>query len=190
MQREVLWTPVDTPGIEHLRLIVSPDEIVADGHIITTQFDERPIRIDYRINCDTERRVRELHVSAEDVELRSVNLWTEGSGKWTNESGDSLPELEGCIDVDIMATPFTNTLPIRRIAWQPGQTEELKVVYVKLPSLEVVATGQRYTCLESGPDGGLFRYESLESGYTNELPVDADGLVMDYPGIWQRVWPK
>jgi hypothetical protein len=86
-----------------------------------------------------------------------------------------------------MATPFTNTLPIRRLTWQPGDSAELNMVYVKLPTLEVVPTPQQYTCLESGPDGGLYRYESVTSGYTNELPVDAEGLVIDYPGIWRRV---
>jgi len=185
-----MWSPVDTPGLEHLRLTINASEIVADGEIITTQFDDRPLRIDYWIQCDARWRVRQLRVSAEGSEPLAIILASDGNGHWTDENGTSRSDLDGCIDIDIMATPFTNTLPIRRLEWQPGASAELNVVYVTLPTLEVVSTPQRYTCLESRPDGGLFRYESVTSGYTNELPVDGDGLVIDYPGIWQRTWPN
>jgi hypothetical protein len=46
---------------------------------------------------------------------------------------------------------------------------------------------QRYTCVEQTADGGVFRYESVASGYTALLPVDAQGLVGDYPEAWRRV---
>jgi hypothetical protein len=184
-----MWSPVDTPGLEHLRLTFDAKEIVADGEIITTQFDDQPLQVDYWIQCDAHWRVRQLRVSAEGSESIAAILTSDGNGHWTDENGNPRADLDGCIDVDIMATPFTNTLPIRRLEWQPGASAELNVVYVKLPKLEVGPTPQRYTCLESRPDGGLFRYESLSSGYTNDLPVDGDGLVIDYPGIWRRVWP-
>jgi hypothetical protein len=189
MLRDVLWSPIGTPGLEHLRLTLDATEVVADGEIITTQFDDRPIRVDYWIQADNKWRVRQLRVSAEGSEPLAVILTSDGDGHWTDENGNVRSDLDGCIDVDIMATPFTNTLPIRRLEWKPGDAVELNVAYVKLPTLEVVPAPQRYTCLESRPDGGLFRYESVTSGYTNELPVDGDGLVIDYPGIWQRVWP-
>ena len=47
---------------------------------------------------------------------------------------------------------------------------------------------QRYTCLERGETGGRYRYESGD--FSVDLPVDADGLVVDYPGYWRRVWPE
>ena len=33
----------------------------------------------------------------------------------------------------------------------------------------------------------LYRFESLESGFTAELPVDEDGFVLDYPGLFKRL---
>jgi hypothetical protein len=188
MQRNVMWSPVDAPGLEHLRLTVEASEITADGEIITTQFGNRPLRIDYWVQCDAQWRVRQLRVSTEGIEPLAVILTSDGAGHWVDEQGNARSDLDGCIDVDIMATPFTNTLPIRRLPWKPGQSADLTVAYVTLPTLEVVPAPQRYTSLETGPNGGRFRYESLSSGYTNELPVDGDGLVLDYPGIWRRVW--
>ena len=99
-----------------------------------------------------------------------------------------MPELEGCIDVDISATPFTNTLPIRRLELEPGQSEELTVTYVRVPELLVGPERQRYGCLEAQTDGGLYRLEALPSGFTAELPVGAEGLVIDYPGLFRRAW--
>jgi uncharacterized protein len=30
---------------------------------------------------------------------------------------------------------------------------------------------------------------SLDGGFTADLQVDADGLVLDYPGLFRRAWP-
>ncbi len=188
MKREVLWSVWDTPGLEYLRLTVGDDKIIADGEIMTTLFEDRPIRVDYWIHCDKSWRVREMRVSGDVGELIAVILRSDGEGHWTDEDGNPRSDLDGCIDIDIMATPFTNTLPIRRLEWSEGTSVELNMAYVKLPSLEVVRAPQRYTCLRPREKDGLFRYESVDSGYTNELPVDPDGLVIDYPGIWRRVW--
>jgi hypothetical protein len=115
---------------------------------------------------------------------------TDGGGSWTTESGRTIPSLKGCLDVDLSATPFTNTLPIRRLALQPGTSATLSVVYIAVPQMRVQATQQRYTCLELTSSGGRCRYESLTNGvssFTVELPVDQDGLVSDYPGLFRRV---
>ena len=101
-----------------------------------------------------------------------------------------MPLLDGCLDVDISATPFTNTLPIRRLALQPGSSVILSMAYIAIPQMNVEATQQRYTCLEVTSSGGRYLYESLADGvswFTAELPVDSDGLVLDYPGLFRRV---
>jgi hypothetical protein len=89
--------------------------------------------------------------------------------------------------VDISITPFTNTLPIRRLSLAVGSSTILKVVYIKLPELHVFPFEQRYTCLDVSANGGTYRYESLSSGFTADLPVDHDGIVLDYPQIWKRL---
>ena len=95
-----------------------------------------------------------------------------------------LPKLRGAIDVDISATPFTNTLPIRRLSMRLGQSEEILAVYVQVPSLAVSTDRQRYTCLEAGK---RYRYESVDSDFTRDIEVDEHGLVVNYPGLFRRV---
>jgi hypothetical protein len=147
----------------------------------------RPFRIGYEIRCDGLWRVREVRVATPDLGRPVLELLADGEGHWKWRSGEPLPELDGCIDVDISATPFTNTLPIHRLGLKAGESEELAVTYISVPELLVGAERQRYGCLEAHEeDGGLYRFQALPSGFTAELPVDAEGLVIDYPGLFRR----
>jgi uncharacterized protein len=121
---------------------------------------------------------------------QSLRLFTDGEGSWETESGEALTSLKGCLDVDISVTPFTNTLPIRRLALQSGSSSTLSMVYITAPQLQVEVSEQRYTCLETSSTGGRYLFESLESGvpgFVAELPVDQDGLVLNYPELFRRV---
>jgi hypothetical protein len=185
VEREVMWTPWEEAGLEHLRLVTSGSGVVANGLVIGLQ-GGRPFRIGYEIRCDGRWRVREVRAAAPDSERPVLELLADGEGRWKSRGGEPVPELDGCIDVDISATPFTNTLPIRRLGLKPGESEELTVTYIRVPELLVGPERQRYGCLEA--DGGFYRFEALPSGFTAELPVDAEGLVIDYPGLFRRVW--
>jgi uncharacterized protein len=187
VEREVMWSPWEGPGLEHLRLVTSDGGVVANGLVIGLEAG-RPFRIHYEIRCDERWRVREVRVATPDSERPVLELLADGEGHWKRRGGELVPELDGCIDVDISATPFTNTLPIRRLGLEPVESEELTVTYIRVPELLVGPERQLYGCLEEQADGGLYRFEALPSGFTAELPVDAEGLVIDYPGLFRRAW--
>jgi hypothetical protein len=42
---------------------------------------------------------------------------------------------------------------------------------------------QTYTCLAPR----LFRYQAADGSFEAELPVDEDGLVVDYPSLFERI---
>jgi uncharacterized protein len=187
VEREVMWAPWERPGLEHLRLVTSDGDVVANGLVIGLEAG-RPFRIGYEIRCDGRWRVQEVRAAAPDLGQPVLELLTDGEGHWKRGGGEPMPELDGCIDVDISATPFTNTLPIRRLGLEFGESEELAVTYVRVPELLVGPERQRYGFLEAQADSRLYRFEALPSGFTAELPVDADGLVIDYPGLFRRAW--
>jgi uncharacterized protein len=182
-----MWAPWEGPGLEHLRLVTSGSDVVANGLVIGLEAG-RPFRIGYEIRCDGRWRVREVRVATPDSERPILELLADGEGHWKRRGGESVPELDGCIDVDISGTPFTNTLPIRRLGLKPGESAEVDVAYIRVPELLVGPERQRYGCLEAQADGWLYRFEALPSGFTAELAVDADGLVIDYPGLFRRAW--
>jgi hypothetical protein len=186
MKRQVMWSRLDAPGMEHLALILRHDEVAADGMVLGVE-DDAAFRLRYTVRCDSRWRVRRVEVSFVDGG-RGLSLTADGEGRWFDESGAALPALDGCVDVDITATPLTNTLPIRRLALKQGESADIKVAYVTIPELRVTPDEQRYTCLETDAAGGRYRFEQVGSGFTAILQVDAEGLVEDYPELFRSVW--
>jgi hypothetical protein len=179
-----IWQGTSFPSLEHCRLEVTDDGVTVDGMVVA--LDGGPVRLGYRITCDPSWTVRRLEV-VEVERGRRLDFRADGAGHWTDGDGRPLDAFDGCIDVDLTATPFTNTLPIRRLDLRPGEPRDLRMLYVLVPEMEVQPADQRYTCLERGETGGRYRYESGD--FRVDLPVDADGLVTDYPGYWRRIWP-
>ena len=187
MLRKIIWLNQTDTGLEHFFLQRGEEEITADGIVIGIE-ENVAFRIRYQINCDLRWHVRKVVVKSLDENVRTIGFVSDGFGHWTNESGNLMSELDGCLDVDITATPFTNTLPIRRLSLTSGESAEIKVVYFTIPEMQVSVDPQRYTCLETSSDGGKYKFESLDSGFTAVITVDADGLVEDYPELFKRVW--
>jgi hypothetical protein len=186
MIREVMWSAWDGPGLGHLRLAAHESGVVADGLVLGVT-DGRPFRLAYEVRCDAYWRVRAARVGVPG-EPPKVELFSDGEGNWTGPDGKAVAYLEGCEYVDVSETPFTNTLPIRKLGLPPGESAEIAVAYLDGTELQPWPEPQRYACLQKGKGGGLYRFLSLDGGYTADLAVDADGLVMDYPGLFKRAF--
>ncbi len=185
---EALWAAWEQPGLEHLRLRVDADGARADSVIIALDDDGRPFRARFAIETDAGWRVRRARIELLGDSARALDLHADGLGHWTDASTGALEPLDGCVDIDVYPSPFTNTLPIRRLpAPPPGAPVEIAVAYVALPELTVQPVPQEYTLLAREPDGARWRFRGLDRGFTAELSVDAAGLVRDYPGIARRL---
>jgi hypothetical protein len=118
--------------------------------------------------------------------IQNRHLEADGNGHWLVD-GEQQPDLDGCLDMDVVSTPFTNTFPIRRLGLAATERREIDVAWVDVPSLEVSRERQRYTRL--APLEGVDRWEfvALGSGERYLLTVDAEGLVLDYERFARRV---
>ena len=169
-----MWERWDGHGMERVCVAVDPHGVFADSDLLTPH----NVRAHFRVRCDGEWRTRHVEVTVRGDPPRILRLDADGEGRWTGH-----PELDGCIDVDIYPSPLTNSLPIRRM----GGDCETTAAWVQIPELTVEPLPQRYTRLEGG---NRWRYEALSSGFTTEFEVDADGLVLDYPGLACRLRPR
>ena len=176
------WRDWAGDSIEHLVLREGSDTITAQSVVLGTA-DEGAFAARYEIVCDRSWRVRKAQIALIGDEGR-IELVSDGAGHWSDGSGARLTQLEGAVDIDISVTPFTNTLPIRRLSLPAGQSAEIVTVYVRLPELSLTTDPQRYTCLELGR---RYRYESLDSDFVREIEVDGQGLVVTYPGLFRRL---
>jgi hypothetical protein len=188
MISEAMWVSIDQRTFEYVRLQTGEQIVIADGWII--HLDEKSYRIQYRIESDSQWRVQKLEMADVGEHTKKLSLHSDGSGHWNDDHGEPMATLSGCIDVDIYASPFTNTLAIRRLALKPGQAESIQAAFVTLPDLIAVPVPQRYTLRTADQNGALYHYEGLDTGFEADLPVDSDGLVINYPGIANRIWKR
>ncbi|SFR57972.1 hypothetical protein SAMN04487947_2506 [Halogeometricum rufum] len=195
MYAHYCWEPVDGVGFEDCAVSFSPG-IQADGLVVAVGGDDDATRVRYRLRTDSEFRTETVRVDRFDAgegddaaASDSLSLVAEG-GSWTVD-GEPAPALDDCLDVDVAVTPLTNTLPIRRLGLAPGESAAIAVAYLDPRTLDVSRAEQRYTRLpsagESDGDGDRYRYESLTSGFTATVAVDAAGVVRDYPGAFRCV---
>ncbi|PTT61038.1 putative glycolipid-binding domain-containing protein [Arthrobacter sp. HMWF013] len=111
---------------------------------------------------------------------RSVRIQFDGM-VWTVD-GRERHDLEAAREVDIAVSPLSNTLPIRRLALDIGESADITSAYVAVHELTVVTDPQRYTRLAKHE----YLYESRNSDFRRVLTVDEHGLVVTYPGLFAR----
>ena len=96
--------------------------------------------------------------SADPVDLDEPDLWlaTDGTARWGEMNGAHRVEFDGCYDVDLRCSPLTNSLPIRRLPLEVGDSAELPVVGIDVETLEAMSVIHRYMRL--GPHRWAFAH--------------------------------
>lgn len=181
MRRDIVWEWADRPGLEHCTVTATSAGVAADGMALFV-LDATTWRLRYRLACDAGWRFTAAELTLDGPGPAQTLTLEHGARGWLVD-GRPRADLGPCIDIDIRATPLTNTLPLRRLDLEEGVAQGATVAYVSIPDLAVSPVRQRYTRL-AGP--GRYRYENLENGFVADLTVDDDGLVVDYPGPWRR----
>ncbi len=181
MRRDLVWERLDRPGLEHVVLEVRPDGVRAESFVLL-QLDQGLMRLRYTIACDngwrTKRAQATLAIGAAE---RKLDLRRDDAGVWS-VNGASRPDLQDCFEIDLEATPLTNTLALRRLGLEPNTPTPMRTAYIAIPSLQVRVDEQEYTLLSPT----RFRYRGLSTGFEAEVTNDADQLVVDYPPGWKR----
>ena len=118
-------------------------------------------------------------------DLDEPDLWlgADGTGRWGEMNGDHRHDLAGCTDIDLAVTPFTNSIPIRRLTLDVGASADVVAATIDIDALGVVPVRQRYERLTAR----RFRRTNLDSGEITEFDVDEYGLVHDEPDTFRRL---
>ncbi|GMX61997.1 putative glycolipid-binding domain-containing protein [Paenibacillus elgii] len=180
---DIFWRPSTGIGYEHLKFREENNQIIIDSIVIGSQNSNDIFRVKYDIVLDKSWVTRSVTIRylGED---QGLSLSSDGKGTWKDEQGQVIPELLGCVDIDISCTPFTNTLPINRLPHEPMQQQEIQVVYISAADLNYRQVKQNYTLLESGKDSSIFRYQS--GNFKENITVDSNGIVVIYPDLFYR----
>jgi uncharacterized protein len=184
--RLLIWDVHEIAGFDTAWPSIDARTLLAEGH--SAGLRPRAFWVGYRLETGPEFVTRAMDVTARwDGGSATVAIRND-DGRWT-VNGEARPDLAGALDIDLMACPLTNTMPILRhdLHREPGE-HELLMAFIRIPTLEVVPNRQRYTFLERLPAGGA-RVRYASDGFTSDLTVDDDGFVVDYPQLGRRLQP-
>lgn len=180
MRRIIMWRNTRTQGIERCVLADRDDGWELTG-LVLTPLDGQPAMVRYVVRTDRQWRTHSVEIECElPSGASALRLASDGAGAWWRD-GQPLPDLAGCLDIDLGVTPSTNTLPIRRLDLPIGAGAEVAAAWVRFPELEVSRLDQRYDRLAD--DRWRYRSASFEA----DLAVDDFGLVRDYASVWQTI---
>ena len=182
----VQWNDWEGDGRQYCSLTESPTHFQLEGVVVSSR--ESPYGAYFNVTMDSDFVAREVEVDY--LGLASLHIKRTVDGEWYDcIRQQALHYLKGCVDVDIGVTPSTNTLPIRRLALMTGESRDIDVAYIPLPS-EIdgdflpIPAKERYTCLKQGR---TYLYEGIFRGFKAALEVDEHGIVTDYPETFRRV---
>lgn len=171
------WRDESAAGLQHLVVQELSQRVSVRGAII---HGETGNACTFAVDCDCDWRFR--HAIIDVFGGARLELTFQPPVGWTR-NGEAMEGFADAVEIDFVATPFTNTLPIRRLNLDLGQSASIVAAWIDFPSLEVMPDPQRYTRIAQN----TYRYESLDSDFTRDVTVDADGFVVDYPGLFARV---
>ena len=177
----ILWSGIAYHSLENC-VLTHRDESIDVNSVIVGEHDDKIYRVDYsiKINRNWECIFFEMKAQLSDKK-ESISFHSDGRGNWTKNDVPA-NEFKGCIDIDISLTPFTNSLPIKRLQWELNKPQQVKLLFLDILSQKIVPVQQRYTKLSNTE----YKFENVPNDFEAIITVDEWGLVVNYPELFVR----
>lgn len=183
MEKRLIWEGEGHVGQENLSIKQEKNRIVATSRVngsdteLHTSWDAT-----YTLVCDDNWQTSSFIVDEHHTN-RHLELYNKGNGQWEDGNKNELKDVAGCVDIDFRATPFSNTLPIRRLNLSVGESATINVAYINAPDLAISREQQIYTRLS----GDTWKFEQPGANFQATITVDDEGFVIHYPGLFYRI---
>lgn len=186
----IMWRAEGGAGLEGARVQLGQAGFRALGRLVRTEPDGA-FTASYRLVVGADGSVSRVSVtSATAARERHLTLNRTEDGFWLLDTGTGSTRagFDGAVDVDLAYSPLFNSLPIRRLDLHREAAEHtLAMVFVSLPELGVELVEQRYRTVRALDGTSTAAVEFSWGEFRAELVVDAEGLILSYPGLSARV---
>lgn len=181
MQLNVLWTGREYYSLENCLINLRSEQIEINSTIIG-YYQNKIYFAKYFIKTNNKWRTFFVDVKyrINNVENR-IRLERKSNTGWLLNNIEE-HSLSGCTDVDISVTPFTNTLPVKRLQLAQNEEKKIKVIYINILDKEVKPVIQSYQRISATK----YLYQNVPNDFQAEIEVDEFGLVVDYPSLFKR----
>ncbi len=182
------WSSHGERRLETVRTVITERGLRANGYIIDA--GDQPFGGSYSLLVDAKGRTRRLSAQSDSLEgERHLSLTRTPGGPWVVEStsgSNPLYALDDAADIDLDASTFSHSLPLRRLAVlghdaEIGTEFTVTVACISFPTLAVRPVAHHYTfrgdgvVSHRGPDGD------------DDVTVDPQYFVVDVPGTSHRL---
>lgn len=175
--------------MESVRILLTGNRIKANGRIVAAGTPTQPaFSADYDLHTDESGATKRIGLNVTMAEReRQLSIARDEENMWlvTDHQGQSRASYNGALDVDVVFSPFFNTLAIRRLGLhERAASVTLPMVYVCLPELTVSAASVSYSSAGAGSPAKI-KLTSPVADTT--VAIDGDGFIVDYPGLAERI---
>ncbi len=175
----VLWRRLNATGVDAMRLWRGRENWRMEGSAVFLE-EGRIAELAYQVTCDAAWRTRwgevKGHLGGRAID---VEVGVEERGRWM-WSGREVPEVAGCVDLDLNFSPATNLITFRRMQLRVGERADVAVAWLKVPEFELRCLPQTIERIEAR----AYDYAAPTVGYAGRLKVDENECVLEYPGLW------
>ncbi|GFG82111.1 hypothetical protein MPRG_53870 [Mycobacterium paragordonae] len=181
------WRAQDISRMESVRIQLSGKRIKANGRIVAAATATNPaFGAFYELQTDEKGATKRFGLTVSLAEReRQLAIARDEENMWliTDHQGERRSAYNGALDVDLVFSPFFNALPIRRLGiHERADSVVLPMVYVNVPEMTVDAATVSYTS-----EGRLDAIKLRSPVADTTVVVDADGFIVDYPGLAERI---
>jgi len=139
--------------------------------------------LEYKIITDKRWLINSFEISLELNGKKSTIIGKRAENKWFINDIEN-PLFTGIEFIDISITPFTNSLPINYLTLEVGESKESEVIYLDILKEEISCLKQKYHRQKKN----VYTYENVQSDFKADIVVDENGLVVNYPNIFERAF--
>ena len=181
MQTNIIWTG----KLYHSNETCVLTKTSAGNDITSTiagEHNNRIFKIDYHISVNENWETTFASIRNKFDNLAELIILEKKNGKYLL-NGEHNARFDNISDIDISATPFTNTLPINRLQLKIKERQVIEVMYFDIFEKEIKPVKQVYTRLTRVQ----YVYENYDGSFKANLVVDEQGLVVEYPELFEMV---
>jgi len=181
MQTNICWTGQDYNSVEKC-LLTSTSTGNGANAVIKGVWENEPYVVEYMVQTNANWETIAFKIKSNFAGANyELDFLSDGKGRWTT-GGIHDAAFDNCIDIDISLTPFTNTLPMKRLHLAKNERRRITVLYIDVAAQQTRRIDQFYTKLSQT----VYKYENASNDFKSVITVDDEGLVVAYPNHFMR----
>ncbi|MBO0865695.1 MAG: putative glycolipid-binding domain-containing protein [Mycobacterium sp.] len=183
------WRAHDASRMESVRVQLFGNRIKANGRIVSAAAGTAPaFGAYYDLQTDETGAAKRFGMTVTLAEReRQLSIARDEENMWlvTDHRGESRAAFGGALDIDVVFSPFFNTLPIRRYGLHVRPDSiTVPVIYVRLPEMSVASAMVSYGSTGSGPIEKIKLHSPVSD---TTVTIDTDGFIVNYPDLAERI---